>query len=385
MGGQPERIKLVLNTNHTQPPPATPIQRGAKMASIDAVAQEIREIIEQLLTDNPELVEISSKATATQISGSVSTDGIDPNAMEGVDAETYQAALDQVLADYGIDSEARAGIYDQLEVADDYSPEGLMQHLTIVVSDTSVNTTIDNSIHNTGTVHGNIVQDNETNLSNATGEGAIAGRDQHGNFQTGDGQQVDGDNDGVMNQGDNSGQQAGGSTYADNVTTGDHNMVGSDNATVGHGNVSADGAYIDAEDSAVNLGGGTATYDSEYTDNSVSDDHSSVDSHADASTNIDIDGSGNSSSKVEDNDPVNTDIDINIGDDYDKYEEHYDKPEDSYDKPEDPYTPPAEDYDPSADYAETTYDATTRLLEDDGIKEVDPEDYEAQFIDEVLD
>jgi len=287
------------------------------MASIDATAQEIREIIEQLISNNDELASISSEATAVQVNETVEVD-----ALEDVDLETYQAALDQVLADYGVTEVSRADAVDQLEAADDYSAAGLMDHLSTVVSDSTVHTAIDNSLHTTGEVHGNIHQANQDNLANATAEDAIAGRDQHGNFQTGDGQQVDGSNDGVMNQGDNSGQQAGYDAYADNITTGDGNMVGSTGATVGHGNVSADGAHINAYDSAVNLGSGSADYNEEYTDNSTFDDHSTYDDHADLSHNVDIDNSGNSTSILEDNDPITTDVDVDI--DIDEGHDHHD-------------------------------------------------------------
>jgi len=288
------------------------------MATIESAAQELRELIEQLLESSGDL-SATAPTGATEISGQVGADAVDPAALEGMDFETYKSALEQVLDDYGVSEEAQADIFDQLEAADDYSPDGLMSHLTIVVSDTSVNTTIDNSIHNTGEVHGSIVQENETNLSNATGEGAIAGRDQYGNFQSGDGQQIDGDNYGVTNQGDNSGQQAGGSATADNVTTGDANMVGSTGATVGDGNSSLDGAYLKAEDSALNIGPGSADYVDTDTDNSTYDNHSTYDDHSDHSDNLGVNDSGNSVAVVEDNDPVNTSVDLDV--DVDTYSE----------------------------------------------------------------
>jgi len=277
------------------------------MASVEVAAEQIREMIAKISGSTP--------------TGAPATDpepAPEPYAeLEEMDYETYAEALDQVLSELNVPEEARQGAQDQLEAGDDYSPEGLMSHLADTVNDSSVSTHIEDSFHNTGTVHGNIHQVNETNVANATAEDSIAGRDQHGNFQSGDGQQIDGSNYGVANQGDNSGQQAGGYAEADNITTGDGNMVGSTGATVGNANVDLDGATIYANDSAVNIGSGEAAYDEDIEINASYDDHSTVDDHSNLSENIGIDHSGNSISEIYDNDPVtetfDLDVDVNDG------------------------------------------------------------------------
>jgi hypothetical protein len=213
-------------------------------------------------------------------------------ALDDVPREAYMQALDQVLSDNGVPEDIRAQVADQLVAQDDYSGEGLLNHLTIVINDNDVTTEIDQSLHIDGEVHGDVVQQNDSNVANAIGEGSIAGEYVEDNqVQTGDGQQVGG-NSGVQNQGNNSGQQAGANAYADNVTTGDGNTVASDEASrVGQGQVSQDYATVD--DSSQAFGEGDShneandTSDSHYTEShtaSAADSFNYTDTDTDTQT-----------------------------------------------------------------------------------------------------
>jgi hypothetical protein len=192
------------------------------------------------------------------------------DALAEVPRETYVAALDQVMEEKGVPADVRGTVADQLDAHGDYSSQGLLDHLNLVVNDQDVNNWVDQSLNNEGEVHGDLYQENDSNVANATGEGSLAGDEVYGNqVQTGDGQQVGGDS-GVQNQGNNSGQQAGYDADADNITTGDHNTVGSDWASrVGAGQVSQDGAYIN--DSAQAYGEGSANNEANdsYTEEST--------------------------------------------------------------------------------------------------------------------
>lgn len=179
-----------------------------------------------------------------------------PEALEGVTPDEYTTVLQQVLTEHGVPAEQQATIIDQYHAANDYSSQGIVQNLTIVVNDDDVTNNVDQSIHADGEIHGDVVQNGDSNVATATAEGAIAGDEvAHNQVQTGDGQQVGGDS-GVQNQGDNSGQLAGDDADADNVTSGDYNTVASDDASrVGAEQVSQDHATID--DSAQAFGHGS--------------------------------------------------------------------------------------------------------------------------------
>jgi hypothetical protein len=199
--------------------------------------------------------------------------------LEGVEADEYRGALEQVLAEHDVAPETQGQILDQVDASDDYSVDGIRQQLNLIYNDQDLTNTVDQSLDSHGEIHGDVVQENDSNVANATGEGSIAGQYVEGNqSQTGDGQQVGGDS-GVQNQGNNSGQQAGYDATADNVTTGNNNTVGSDNANrVGAGQVSQDGAYID--NSAQAFGEGAAT-------NTSTDSYDSHDSFSESATATD--------------------------------------------------------------------------------------------------
>ena len=182
-----------------------------------------------------------------------------PEVYEDVDRDTYIEAMEEVFNEYDVPQPMREQVYEQLDAQGEYTPEGYIQNLTVVINDNDIHNAIDNSltVEHGAEVHGDITQQNDTNVANASGEGAIAGRDQEGQFQTGDGVQVGDDNSGVVNQGDNSGQQAGYEAHADDITTGD-------------GNFNNEGQI---DDSAIAFGGGAA----DNTANEL-DDHSTNDS-----------------------------------------------------------------------------------------------------------
>jgi hypothetical protein len=202
-----------------------------------------------------------------------------PAALAGVTPDQYTTVLQQVLTDHGVPAEAQGHIIDQLHADADYSPQGLIQNLNIVVNDSDVTNNVDQSVHVDGEVHGDVVQEGNSNVANATAEGAIAGDHVSGNqVQTGDGQQV-GHDSGVQNQGDNSGQLAGHDATADNVTSGDNNTVASDEASrVGADQVSQDHASLD--DSAQAFGHGSV-------DNTANDSYDSHDSYSESATATD--------------------------------------------------------------------------------------------------
>jgi len=162
----------------------------------------------------------------------------------------------------------------------------LSQNVQIVYEDNDyITNNIDQSLDIHGEVHGNVEQANTSDVTNATGEGSVAVGgdvvDSGIQSQTGDGIQVGGDNDGLANVGDNSGQMAGDDAYAANVTSGSGNQVGSDGSTVGDGNVNMEDVMID--ESAVEFGEGDNTqqadeiYDSYNTDTTDTDINVDVD------------------------------------------------------------------------------------------------------------
>ena len=182
-----------------------------------------------------------------------------PEMPEGT-PEDYRAAMDQYLDEAGVPEDQREEAYDQLEANGDYTADGYRQNIIFVIenNEETINNHVDNSIEiGEGAKVDDIYQANDTNQSNATGDGAIAGRDQEGQFQTGEGVQTGDGNSGVVNQGDNSGQQAGWDAEGGDFTTGD-------------GNFDNEGTI---ENSAIAFGGGDAD---NTTDQSV--DHSTNDS-----------------------------------------------------------------------------------------------------------
>ena len=183
----------------------------------------------------------------------------------GGDLTAVQELRDADVSDTDIKTALEGVTEDPDAVADGYDAAGddidsKLQYIQGLADNNQIINDVDQSAHVDGTVHGDVYDESDSNVANATGEGSIAGEEVYGNqVQTGDGQQVGGDS-GVQNQGDNSGQQAGYDAHADNVTSGDNNTVASDWASrVGEGQVSQDGAYID--DSAQAFGEGSVTHE----------------------------------------------------------------------------------------------------------------------------
>ena len=248
-----------------------------------------------------------------------------------VSQEDYLQALDEVMEEQGIPEDVRQQVADRFVAADNYGPAGIQQHLTFVINDDDVTNHIDQSLNIDGEVHGDINQANESNVANATGEGAIAGEEVHDNqVQTGDGQQVGGDS-GVQNQGNNSGQQAGYDATADNVTTGNGNTVGSDNASrIGAEQVSQDHADID--DSAQAFGHGSA-------DNQADDIH-------DSQNTLDENITDSFNSEATSTETVDVNAHVNVEDE--SYEQGYEH-EDYHVDENDDYKSDDDDYDDDLD------------------------------------
>ena len=215
---------------------------------------------------------------------------LDPSAQEAVMAAA-SASASAAAGGAAASASASASATATAE-GEGYSIEQLAaifaEGIKVTIEDNDVITNIDNSFSVQGDVHGNVHQDNDTNVVNADDGAVAAGGDQDGQFQTGDGQQI-GQSHGVANQGDNSGQQAGHDATADNVTSGDDNTVASDGAIIGNENVQAH-----------DITG------SEFGQGNLTDDDSF---HATDSYNSQDDNSHTHTSS--DDDHVNVDVDVN--------------------------------------------------------------------------
>ncbi len=239
--------------------------------------------------------------------------------------EDYRAAMDQYLDDAGVPEEERGDIYDQLDEQGDYSADGYRQNLVFVIENHSdtINNHVDNSIsiEEGAEVH-DIHQANDTNQASATGDGAIAGDEQYGQFQTGDGVQVGDGNSGVVNQGDNSGQQAGWDAEGGDFTTGDGNFDNEgtiENSAVAFGGGSADNQTDQSENWSTN-----DSYNRENTDNyndsgNTTDSYNTTDEYTETNTvdaNLDV--------TVEDSFQVNQEGGYGHDDPYEHDEPEYD-------------------------------------------------------------
>ena len=246
----------------------------------------------------------------------------------GGDLTAVQELRDADVSDTDIKTALEGVTEDPDAVADGYDAAGddidsKLQYIQGLADNNQIINDVDQSAHVDGTVHGDVYDESDSNVANATGEGSIAGEEVYGNqVQTGDGQQVGGDS-GVQNQGDNSGQQAGYDATADNVTSGDNNTVGSGwSSGVGDGHTSLEN--VDVNDSALSFGEGDATThaDDNYTEN------------LNYETNIDTNDSGNFYESDDDSQVQTVTInDDNYdgsygepeykGDDYDGHDEHH--------------------------------------------------------------
>ncbi len=249
---------------------------------------------------NPEEIaaQIQAWLEAAQAGEDV-TEVVDTDYLEGIGRDEYQQAMDIVFDHYDVPEPAREQTYEQLDAEGDYSPQGIQNNLEYVLANDDVTNQIDNSLtieHGAEVHYADVTQENETNVANATGDDSIGGRDQWGQFQTGDGVQVGDDNDGVVNQGDNSGQQAGDDAYADDITTGD-------------GNFNNEG---DINDSAVAFGGGSAYNEADdVVDHSVNDSYDTEDSYnTDYSGNVTDSGNAEYTETVDIDESLHADVDV---------------------------------------------------------------------------
>jgi hypothetical protein len=228
--------------------------------------EELKQLIEEWIGyDTGDLKEGEVPAEITEQYGE------DP--LAGVDHDTYMKALTELHTEGVIDDSTYEQAQEQLEVNDDYSPEGLLNNLTLNI------TNVDNSIHTGDDFHGSIEQGDTTTVSNS-----------------------------------GSGIAAGGDVYDSPVVTGDEANVATGEGDAGDGDdISADGSNIYAEDgSAVNFGEGSAegsnteTYDdhSTYEDNDPVTDNSTWDDH---STYTD-----NDPYTYEDNDDIDTTVETHV-------------------------------------------------------------------------
>ena len=245
-----------------------------------------------------------------------------------VGRDQYVPALEGAMEAVGVPEDAYASVHEQLDGEGNYDPAGLRDNIQFLFESEEITNSIDNSIeveggagggyddHGAGTHVDDITQHNTDNQANASGDGAIAGRDQWGQFQTGEGAQTGDYNSGVVNQGDNSGQQAGGTATGGDFTTGDGNF---DNE--GHiGN------------SAIAFGGGDATNatDQSY-DGSVNDSYND-DNVGNVNDSYNQDNVGNTEYTTETTYEENLNADLHVDDSFkveveDGYEDdhHYDE------------------------------------------------------------
>ncbi len=238
---------------------------------------------------------------------------VETDYLEEVERDDYMEALDQVMDTYEVPAEMREGVYEQLDAEGDYSEAGFIKHLEVVINDEDVSTVVENNIDNGVTVehgaevHGDVYQASETNVATASGDGAIAGGDQDGQFQTGDGVQSN-DNSGVVNQGDNSGQQAGWDTTAEDITTGD-------------GNFNNEGTI---NDSAIAFGEGDATNEAnDVYDASTNDSYNTEDS-LNTNDSFDTEGSFNHEATATTTTDVDAHLDADVHDSFNSDDDYKD-------------------------------------------------------------
>jgi len=280
---------------------------------IEALKAKIEEVLRSLSSgDTPSSEEIE-EALGSDVLADIGRDG-------------YVPALDGALEATGVPAEMREPVYEHLDGEGGYDAAGLTENLKFLFENEEITNTIDNSIEVEGGAGGydeggtyvdDITQHNDDNVANATGDDAIAGRDQWGQFQTGDGVQVGDYNSGVVNQGDNSGQQAGGNATADDFTTGDGNF-----SNEGHiGN------------SAIAFGGGSAENTTDQSYNESVNDSYNQDNVGNVDDSYNQDNVGNTDIVTEHSYEENLNADLHVDDSFKvKVEEGYD--DDHYDEVE---------------------------------------------------
>jgi len=240
------------------------------------------------------------------------SEAVDTEYLEQIDRATYEEAMEMVLDEYEVDPEIRQPVYDHLDAEGEYTPEGLQENLRVLLENDDITNQIDNALtieHGAEVHYADITQENDTNVANATGDGAIAGRDQWGQFQTGDGTQVGDHNEGVVNQGDNSGQQAGDYASADDITTGD-------------GNFNNEG---EINDSAIAFGDGAyATNQADDVYNASVNDSYNEDNVGNTTDSYNEDNVGNTSYETEHTVDANLHADVDVDHSYNSDEDGHD-------------------------------------------------------------
>lgn len=245
------------------------------------------------------------------LSEALAQSDLDPEAQEAVMAAATASATATATAT----ATADGGGYSIEQLATIFA-EGIK----VEVNNTEFTNNVDNSLYVDGDVKGGIHQQNETNIVNADDGAIAAGNDQYGQFQTGDGQQVD-HADGPVTQGDISGQVAGNDATADNVQSGDYNTAASDYAVQGDENVQAH----DIKESEFGKGDLTdddsVKLDAEINDSFNQTDNSTDDDYVSATAKVDVDvdkgGYGHEEPEYKHEEPAYEEV----------KEVHYDEPE----------------------------------------------------------
>ena len=265
---------------------------------------------------------------------------------EYADQQVTPEDLDYALREMGIPEDQIAGIVNEYEANGGEYNAGSVINITF--EDNSVVNQIDQSNNNYGEVHGDLDQTNTNNTVTASGDGSnAAGGEQYGaTVQSGEGVNIGGSSDGVVNQGDNSGQQAGYDAHNDgDFTSGDGNLSADGASFVGSNANFGDGGHVD----------GTASADINT--------HSFNDGSVDANLEANISDSGNYSS--EHSDDYTSTVTDSVSDSFNtegaeygghKVDEPYEEPPVYHEEPEG-YAPKAEPkYDEPHDEHDGGYD-----------------------------
>jgi hypothetical protein len=239
-----------------------------------------------------------------------------------VGRDEYVPALDAAMDAAGVPADLREPLYEELDGEGNYDAAGLRDNFRAAFQNEEITNAIDNSItvegggggyddhgyDNDPDVH-DITQHNTDNQANASGDGAIAGRDQWGQFQTGDGAQSGDYNDGVVFQGENEGQVAGGNADAGDITgDGGINVGGHvDNSGFGTGSGNVTVNVDQSEDHSVhdsenqeNVGNTDNSWNQDNVDNTDVVSEHSYDESLEA--NLTVEDSFTADYKVEDHD-----------------------------------------------------------------------------------
>ena len=253
------------------------------------LSNEAKELIEEI---NRIFAEMGGEGDYTEALAEVAADEY----TDGEPSEDLRTALEVVLTEQGVDEETRRQVLDALDETE--SPE----EFTVVINQTYVDNSLD--IGDGAEIHGGITQANDTNTSNATGDGAIAGRDQEGQFQTGENNtQVGHGNEGVVGVEENSGVIAGNDASTGAVNSGENILTNEDGHVAGAFAFGEGAEATDADthtedysindsenvENAYNVDGSenaTDSYNETYTDESSL----TVDAHIKVDADSDYDG-----------------------------------------------------------------------------------------------